>query len=200
MVEVPVDVTGCCFSVFPPLHTFSNPSSGVQFFRSWFKCRTQARMERARAVRHETLHRTCAAVSVKNKSSNLPDHPPWCATCVVACTLWEATAFCHRHFPQRPIHKKDTTRDCCRAPHLHHILCSAHTNTCATARSVPVIPSCRFSRQSVRARCFQCARISRFLSRAKYNPKHTWMMENVLLAKYQPDARYRCSSNHHFYK
>ena len=32
-----------------------------------FKCRTQARTERARAVRHETLHRTCAAVSVKNK-------------------------------------------------------------------------------------------------------------------------------------
>ena len=53
---------------------------------------------------------------------------------------WEATAFCHRDSPQRPIHKKDTTRDCCRAPHLHHILCSAHTNTCATARGVPCVP------------------------------------------------------------
>ena len=30
-----------------------------------FKCRTQVRTERARAVRHETQHSTCAAVSVK---------------------------------------------------------------------------------------------------------------------------------------
>ena len=44
-------------------------------------------------------------------------------------------------FRSTPHTKKDTTRDCCRAPHLHHILCSAHTNTCATARSVTFIHS-----------------------------------------------------------
>ena len=45
--------------------------SGGWFFggalQGVIKCRTQACTERARAVRHETLHRTCAAVSVKSK-------------------------------------------------------------------------------------------------------------------------------------
>ena len=35
---------------------------------------------------------------------------------------------------QRPIHKKDMTRDNCCTPHLHHILCNAHTYTRVTAR------------------------------------------------------------------
>ena len=48
-------------------------------------------------------------------------------------------AFRQRDSPQRSIHKKDMTRDCCCTPHLHHILCSAHTYTCATSRWVPVI-------------------------------------------------------------
>ena len=33
-----------------------------------------------------------------------------------------------------PVHKKDMTRDSCCTPHLHHILCSAHMYTRATAR------------------------------------------------------------------
>ena len=45
--------------------------------------------------------------------------------------------------PQHPIHKKDMTRDCCCTLHLHHILCSAHTYTRATARSVSFIHSPR---------------------------------------------------------
>ena len=44
-----------------------SPSCSVSLPCEVFKCRTQARTERARAVRHETLHRICAAVSVKNK-------------------------------------------------------------------------------------------------------------------------------------
>ena len=48
--------------------------------------------------------------------------------------LGEASVFRQRDASQRPIHKKDMTRDCCCTPHLHHVLCSAHTYTCATAR------------------------------------------------------------------
>ena len=43
-------------------------------------------------------------------------------------------ASAYRDVSQRPTHKKDTTRDSCCTLHLHHILCSAHTYTRATAR------------------------------------------------------------------
>ena len=43
-------------------------------------------------------------------------------------------ASAYRDVSQRPTHKMDTTRDSCCTLHLHHILCSAHTYTRATAR------------------------------------------------------------------
>ena len=41
---------------------------------------------------------------------------------------WEASVFRQRDASQRPVHKKDMTRDSCCTPHLHHILCSAHAH------------------------------------------------------------------------
>ena len=43
-------------------------------------------------------------------------------------------ASAYRDVSQRPTQKKDMTRDSCCTPHSHHILCSAHTYTRATAR------------------------------------------------------------------
>ena len=45
-----------------------------------FKCRTQARTERARAVRHEIQHRTCAAVSVETSPPTSPTILPGALT------------------------------------------------------------------------------------------------------------------------
>ena len=55
------------------------------------------------------------------------------ATAGVTPLGWEASVFRQRDAPQRPVQKKDMTRDCGCTLHLHHIVCSAHKYTCATA-------------------------------------------------------------------
>ena len=63
------------------------PEPEVPFFTLTdriFECRTQARTERARAVRHETQHSTCAAVSVKT-SGRLATRSTLFPSCSAPC-------------------------------------------------------------------------------------------------------------------
>ena len=54
------------------------------------------------ATRNTTPHLRSSLC--QNKSTNLPDHPPWCANCGRRVAgQREATAFCHRDSPLRPI-------------------------------------------------------------------------------------------------
>ena len=94
-------------------HTHRNTKRTMSGTHS-FKCRTQARTERARAVRHETLHRTCAAVSVKKQVfvSSFPFFLLGCSFVVVLLPVTPLRTGCRCRF----LLCHDSPQPCTRSP------------------------------------------------------------------------------------
>ena len=76
------------------------------------KCRTQARTERARAVRHETQHRTCAAISVKKRIGvrSLPFPPSTCPSVVASAPVTYAAHGAERTLPSVSLEERSSSR------------------------------------------------------------------------------------------